>query len=246
MSADNSILECAALIKEAQNIAALTGAGVSTKAGIPDFRGPQGLYITRKYDPEKIFDIHCFHQDPKPFYQFARDFISLEEKIDPTFTHRFLSQLENAGKFRGIVTQNIDALHQKAGSKNVYEMHGSISKAFCMKCSREYLYEKLKELLKEMEIPQCPCGGIIKPDIVFFGENVKYLDESAALAGKCDLFFVLGTSCVVYPAAMIPEYCTGKIIIINKGNVGCDLKNVVLNINEDVDSFFEEVNKHLN
>src|SRR5436190_166965 len=111
--------QCAKLIRDAKSIVVLTGAGISTNAGIPDFRGPKGLYITRKYDPDKIFDVQFFYHDPKPFYEFARDFITLEETIQPTSAHRFLVKLEKTGKLKGIVTQNIDALHQKAGSKNI-------------------------------------------------------------------------------------------------------------------------------
>ncbi len=237
--------ECAELIQKSGNIAALTGAGISTKAGIPDFRGPQGLYVTRRYDPEIVFDIDYFYRDPKPFYEFARDFIALEETIQPTFTHRFLAQLESLGKLKGIVTQNIDALHQKAGSKKVYEMHGGISQAFCVDCNKKYSYEDIKKLLKIMEVPTCSCDGVIKPDVVFFGENVKHFDESAKLAGEADLFLVIGTSCVVQPAAQVPRYAKGKIVIVNLGEVDLAQNNITLSVQEDLDKFFELVSKKL-
>src|SRR3990167_11456592 len=107
----NQCEQCAELIKQAKNIAVLTGAGISTSAGIPDFRGPKGLYVTRRYDPDKVFDINHFLTDPVPFYEFARDFIGLEQTIQPTITHKFLADMERAGKLKGIVTQNIDSLH---------------------------------------------------------------------------------------------------------------------------------------
>lgn len=242
---DNAVSHCAHLIKEAKSIAALTGAGISTSAGIPDFRGPRGLYVTRQYDPEKVFDIDYFYRDPAPFYQFARDFIVLEEKIKPTFAHQFLSDLEKKGKLKGIVTQNIDSLHRMAGSKkqNVYEMHGSFWTSICLDCYKEISYAQMKKRLAAAEIPRCECGGLLKPDIVFFGEPVKHLAESAALAEAADLFFIIGTSCVVYPAAMIPQYTKGKIIVVNQTPIQIDLNNVVLTVQEDIDEFFMKVAK---
>ena len=232
---------CSQLIQEAHHIGVLTGAGISTNAGIPDFRGPQGLYVTRKYDPEKVFDIDYFHRDQKPFFEFARDFIGLESKIKPTLAHQFFADLEKQGKLKGIVTQNIDSLHQMAGSENVFEMHGSFWKSFCLNCGKEFSFEQMKVKLASDEIPKCPCGGVIKPDIVFFGENVKYLVESADLASQCDLFFVVGTSCVVYPAAMIPQYAKGKIVVVNMSPVEIKLNNIVLNVQDDIDTFFKKV-----
>src|SRR5436190_6299453 len=128
---ESKIQLCAKLIEEAESIGVLTGAGISTNAGIPDFRGPNGLYVTRRYDPDTVFDINYFLMDPEPFYEFARDFVNLEKTIQPTFTHKFLASLEETGKLKGVVTQNIDALHHKAGSKNVYEMHGSFWLSYC-------------------------------------------------------------------------------------------------------------------
>ena len=242
---NNSVSQCVRLIQEAKTIAALTGAGISTKAGIPDFRGPQGLYVTRRYDPDKVFDIDYFHKDPSPFYQFARDFILLEEKIKPTFAHKFLSDLEKAGKCKGVITQNIDSLHQMAGSKKVYELHGSFWVSRCLKCGKEFSFAQMKQEIVAEEIPRCACGGVIKPDVVFFGENVKYFAESEDLAAGSDLFFVIGTSCAVYPAAMIPQYAQGKIIVVNQTPVELPLNNVVLTVQEDIDAFFTKVARQL-
>ncbi|HLF17834.1 MAG TPA: Sir2 family NAD-dependent protein deacetylase [Candidatus Omnitrophota bacterium] len=237
--------KCAELINQAESIAALTGAGISTNAGIPDFRGPKGLYVTRKYDPDKVFDIFSFHQDPKPFFDFARDFINLYETIQPTFTHRLLTELERRGKLKGIITQNIDALHQMGGSKQVYEIHGSFLKSTCLDCGCAFTLEEAKRKLFEEIVPRCDCGGIIKPDIVFFGENVKHLNEAADLAARVDLFFVIGTSCVVYPAAMLPSYVSGKIVVVNQTQTPLRLPNVVLTVKDEVDQFFRKVAEYV-
>lgn len=236
---------CSELIQQNNAIAILTGAGISTNAGIPDFRGPQGLYVTRRYDPQKIFDINYFLYDPQPFYEFARDFIGLEQEIAPTLAHCFLSKLEETGKLRGIVTQNIDALHQKAGSNNVFEIHGSFWESQCLKCSRKFQYPELKEKLFTEKVQVCLCGGVIKPDIVFFGEDVKFLDESMTLAKEADLFLVIGTSCVVYPAGMIPTLTQGQIVVINKEPVRHRFGNVVLSVLEDIDHFFTRLARYL-
>ena len=241
MRINSPVWQCAKLIQDAHSIAVLTGAGISTGAGIPDFRGPAGLYVTRRYDPEKVFDIDYFRRDPKPFYDFARDFIGLEEKISPTPAHRFLAELESRGKLKGVITQNIDSLHQRAGSRNVLELHGSFLKSFCWDCDQEFSYEQLRSKILSEDIPRCSCAGVIKPDIVFFGENVKYLDEAYKLAGQADLFLVIGTSCVVYPAASIPKVVSGKIIVVNLQAVDLRSMNVVLSVQEDIDSFFGKV-----
>ncbi len=237
----SQIQECSDLIRNARSIAVLTGAGISTGAGIPDFRGPQGLYVTRRYDPDTVFDIGYFRRDPKPFFEFARDFIGLEEKIKPTFTHDYLAELERQGKLKGIVTQNIDGLHQRAGSKNVLEIHGGFLTSHCLECEKSFSFPAMKEKLFSEEISTCSCGGVIKPDVVFFGEDVKHLAESYALAASVDLFFVIGTSCVVYPAAGVPHYTQGKIVVVNKGYVELDLENVVLRVEDDIDEFFKKV-----
>ncbi len=236
---------CAQLIKEARSIAVLTGAGISTGAGIPDFRGPKGLYVTRRYDPEKVFDIDYFLRDPKPFFDFARDFIGLKEKLQPTLTHRFWARLEEQGKIKGVITQNIDDLHQRAGSKNVLELHGNFLKSFCRECGKEFSFEQLRSKILSADIPQCSCQGVIKPDIVFFGENVKHLDDAYRLAENADLFFVIGTSCVVYPAASIPDAASGKIVVVNMQKVQLNSFNIVLSVQEEIDSFFDRVSTFL-
>ena len=237
----SQVKKCAELIKNANTIAVLTGAGISTNAGIPDFRGPQGLYVTKKYDADKIFDIFHFYKDPEPFFEFARDFANLERTLQPTIAHRFLSQLEKMGKLKGVMTQNIDSLHKRAGSETVYEMHGSFWENYCLDCSQKFSYEEMKEKLLQEKIPHCACGGVIKPDVVFFGENVKYLPEAMQLAEQADLFLVVGTSCVVYPAAMIPDLVNGDIVVVNMDEVHLRSGDVTLMVQEDIDRFFSQV-----
>ncbi|MBF0503938.1 MAG: Sir2 family NAD-dependent protein deacetylase [Candidatus Omnitrophica bacterium] len=235
------ITQCAELIRRSRHTVVLTGAGVSTNAGIPDFRGPQGLYTSRLYDPEKIFDITYFLKDPKPFYEFAYDFISLEAKIRPTATHYALAALENSGHLKAVITQNIDGLHQKAGSKNVMDMHGNFLASHCLKCRKIYDYSDLKTMVLRHQIAHCSCRGIIKPDIVFFGEDVKYYPQSLELAQNADLFFVLGTSCVVYPAASLPQFVPGKIVVVNHSKIGLNMYNIILEVESDIDTFFNKL-----
>lgn len=246
MSVEESAQETARLIRASRFCAALTGAGISTNAGIPDFRGPKGLYVTKQYDADKIFDIAYFYRDQKPFFEFARDFVSLEERIQPTPTHRFLQKLEEAGILKTVITQNIDALHQKAGSRSVLEVHGSIWKSYCLDCGQEFSYAQAKDKILNETVPLCSCGGVIKPDIVFFGENVKSFDEASELARRADLFFVIGTSCVVYPAAMLPTLTKGKIIVVNMSDVDIPGADIAVSVQEDLDVFFKQVAHHLN
>jgi len=243
---DSKIQQCVELIANSKNIVVLTGAGISTSAGIPDFRGPKGLYVTKRYDPDKVFDINYFHHDQKPFFEFARDFVKLEDQIKPTRAHCFLGELEKHGKEIGIVTQNIDSLHQMAGSKNVVEIHGSFWESHCQDCGDLFHYEVMKQKIYKEIVPHCGCGGVIKPDIVFFGENVKHLNEAFRLAKQADLLFVIGTSCVVYPAAMVPTMTHGKVVIVNRDEVHLDAVDVVLQVQEDIDGFFETVGRVLN
>lgn len=233
--------QCARLIQTAEHIAALTGAGISTAAGIPDFRGPQGLYVTQKYDADKIFDINYFYRDPGPFYEFARDFVQLEERIQPTAAHYFLADLEGEGKLKGIITQNIDALHQRAGSRNVLEMHGSIWESFCLDCGQKFSYTQMKEKVLMEKVAHCRCQGVIKPDIVFFGENVKHYETAVNLTRQADLFFVIGTSCVVNPAALLPTLTRGEVIVVNQDAVDLPGGNVALEVQEDMNVFFRQV-----
>jgi NAD-dependent deacetylase len=231
----------AGLIQRASRIAALTGAGISTAAGIPDFRGPRGLYVTRQYDPEKTFDINYFDRDPTYFFAFARDFVQLVEQVQPTFTHRFLAELEGRGKLEAVITQNIDGLHQKAGSTHVLEVHGSIRNGHCRGCGKAHGYEEIKAKVLSQDIARChACGGIVKPDIVFFGEAVQGLNEASRVVGRADLFFVIGSSLAVYPAAWLPEYAGGQVVVVNQGPMEM-ASSEWLRVDEAADAFFARV-----
>ena len=214
--------QCANLIRAARRAVAFTGAGISTAAGIPDFRGPEGIYATGKYDAERTFDVEHFRRDPRPFFQFARDMLAMTGEVEPTFTHRWLARLEADGLLEGVITQNIDPLHQMAGSQNVIAVHGTFGTAHCMDCRRLFTLAEFLERLGQQEIPRCDCGdrGVIKPDVVFFGEPVTQLEDAIALAGSCDLMLVLGSSLAVYPAAILPQLAGGELVVINQGDSG--------------------------
>jgi NAD-dependent deacetylase len=237
--------QCAEMISKAENIAILSGAGISTATGIPDFRGPKGLYVTRRYDPDKVFDIDAFHRDPKPFFEFTRDFIGVIDSIEPTFTHRFFAKLEASGKVTATITQNIDMLHQKAGVKNVIELHGSYYMSHCLKSGKPYPYPRMRELVLKMDVPKSESGGIIKPDIVFFGEEVKHLWDARAAAIACDLFFVLGSSLAVSPANTIPSFVNGIVVVVNKGSVNFEPGPDRHIVDDDLDAYFKETAKIL-
>lgn len=236
---------CAELIRGSHAIVALTGAGISTTAGIPDFRGPQGLYVTRRYDPDATFDIGAFHADPAPFFEFTRDFLELLDGIEPTFTHRFLAGLESQGRLMGVVTQNIDFLHQRAGSRRVVAFHGGYWESHCLGCGRAFELSRMRELVREVEVPRCSCGGVIKPDVVFFGEPVQGIEEAMTLVARSDLLLVLGSSLTVYPAAFLPEYAGGEIVVVNKGAVSLRDGPRWHWADADLDEFFGEVAEYL-
>lgn len=240
---------CADMIRNSEYTVAFTGAGVSTDAGIPDFRGPEGLYTTRHYDPDRVFDIGYFYENPEMFYQFTRDYIAIAKDIQPTFTHTFLSLLEEKKFLKGVITQNIDALHHKAGSKNIAELHGTYWSAHCMKCSDYSVedidlkwWEKTISESPKTPVPVCPmCGGTIKPDVVFFGEPVRDLYKAETLALEAELMLVLGSSLTVYPAAMLPQITRGKVIVINKGNVRMAQSENRFFVDEDLNTYLSEV-----
>ncbi len=236
--------ECAEKIRRAGKIAVLTGAGVSTAAGVPDFRGPKGLYVTRAYDPETVFEIGHFDRDPVPFYRFSRDFLGLLSRIEPTFTHTYLARLEAGGRDIGVITQNIDGLHQRAGSRRVYPFHGDYQTARCRRCGKAADLAELLELMEESEVPACrACGGVIKPDVVFFGENVRHAEESGRLAAASDLLLVLGSSLAVHPAAGLPGLAGGEVVVVNRGPVAAGGGRGWYLADADLDGFFREVEK---
>jgi len=211
-------------LDESESTAILTGAGVSTASGIPDFRGPQGLY---KKLPQYVFDLDFFLSQPAEYYKIAADRIHNLFNKEPNATHRLLAMLEKKGMIEGVITQNIDGLHQKAGSKKVIELHGNAQKFFCMSCGKRYTAEDVLKMLEVSDFPKCTCGGLIKPDVVFFGEALpeSAMAEAYILSENVELFITMGTSLVVYPAAHLPTFAKqkgAKLLIINQGETGLD------------------------
>ncbi len=238
--------DCARMLEKAESIVALTGAGISTAAGIPDFRGPQGLYVTRRYDPSRVFDIDAFIRDPEPFYEFTRDFLSIVDDIRPTLSHRFLARLEEQGRLKSLITQNIDALHHRAGSENVIAIHGDYWISHCLKCRAELDFENFRRKVEEEAVPRCEnCGGLIKPDVVFFGEPVKGMDRAIREIERADLMLVLGSSLTVYPAAALPSIARCPVIVVNLGEVKLDPGPNRHFVNENLDTYLEAVGKAL-
>ena len=241
------------LYMKAGRIVVLTGAGVSTLSGIPDFRSSDGLYSKEfgNMRVEEILDIDFFRAHPDVFYQWSRDYWFQMETFQPNIIHRTLAEMERRGKLsEGIFTQNIDALHQRAGSKKVYELHGSIANGYCMNCHRHYDYKYMADAVNSGIKPICSsCGGLVKPDIVFYGEslNTTTLMRAENAFSYADLVIVLGSSLVVNPAASLPYISarSGKdIVIVNRDKTYID-DYAVLKFN-DLESFFDEFNQYLN
>ncbi|PNU19882.1 RNA polymerase subunit sigma [Geothermobacter hydrogeniphilus] len=244
--------DCAALIRGSRSIAALTGAGISTAAGIPDFRGPKGLYVTRRYDPEKTFEVRWFRRKPRWFYQFSNDFVAAVKDIQPTFSHRFLAELERAGQLAGIITQNIDMLHQRAGSRNVIELHGSYGSATCMGCGKVFtgldyaFWQQAMTDSSDAPVVHCSCcDAVLKPDIVFFGEMVNQFDRAEQLVQHCDLLLVLGSSLQVAPASQLPYSCRAPIVVVNRGQVALPPGEERYFVDADLDGYFAQCRERL-
>ncbi|SFB33069.1 NAD-dependent deacetylase [Acetitomaculum ruminis DSM 5522] len=204
------------MIDESDNIVFFGGAGVSTESGIPDFRSVDGLY-NQKYDypPETIISHSFYMAKPEEFFRFYKDKMLCLDAM-PNTAHNFLAKLEEKGKLKAVVTQNIDGLHQKAGNKTVYELHGSVLRNYCQKCHKFYdaWYIKNSE-----GIPYCECGGKIKPDVVLYEEGLDNDIVSGAIRAisDCDMLIIGGTSLVVYPAAGLIDYYRGnKLVLVNK------------------------------
>ncbi|WOC31708.1 MULTISPECIES: NAD-dependent protein deacylase [Caproicibacterium] len=198
------------------------GAGVSTESGIPDFRSTDGLYNQKyPYPPETMLSHTFYRQHTTAFFDFYRDKM-LYPQAKPNVAHKKLAELERAGKLTAVVTQNIDGLHQAAGSKQVLELHGSVLRNFCESCGKEYPEEAV---LNSIGIPRCPCGGIIKPDVVLYEEglNQEILEAAVQAIEHADMLIVAGTSLVVYPAAGLIRYYSGRrLVLINRTPTSAD------------------------
>lgn len=204
------------LVENSRNIVFFGGAGVSTESGIPDFRSVDGLYHqTYDYPPETILSHTFFVRHTEEFFRFYRDKMLLLS-ARPNRAHYALARLEEEGRLRAIVTQNIDGLHQQAGSRNVLELHGSVHRNFCQSCGKPYT---AGDILRSAGIPRCECGGIIKPDVVLYEESLDsgILNESVRRIAEAELLIVGGTSLAVYPAAGLLQYFRGEhLVVLNK------------------------------
>lgn len=228
------------LIDSSENIVFFGGAGVSTASGIKDFRSKDGLYNMKyDYSPEEILSHHFFVSHTKEFYKFYRDKMNCLDKL-PNECHLYLTKLEEKGKLKAIITQNIDGLHQKAKSKNVIELHGSIYRNRCMDCNKFY-DEKI--VFNSKDIPKCSCGGVIKPEVVLYEEplDATVINSTIKYISNSDLLIVAGTSLTVYPASGFIEFFKGNnLVIINKMTTSFD--NIAdLVINDDIEHIFSNL-----
>lgn len=231
------------IIKNSRSIVVFSGAGLSTNSGIPDFRSAAGLYqqkLNYRVPPEEIISHSFFMSYPEDFYRFYFDKMIYPD-AKPNSAHLYFAELEKQGKSITVITQNIDNLHQEAGSRHVIELHGSVKRNYCMKCHRFY---SLDEIYKA-EVPYCACGGRIKPDVVLYEESLKEEDVNAAVSAisRCDALLVVGTSLTVYPAAGFIRYYHGnRLVLLNKSETPYDAM-ANLAIHEDIKNIVEELTK---
>ena len=215
-------MELQDIINSSENIVFFGGAGVSTESGIPDFRSVDGLY-SMKYDfpPETILSRGFFERNTEEFYRFYRDKILFPD-AKPNAAHKKLAELEAAGKLKAVITQNIDGLHTAAGSRNVFELHGSVHRNHCVRCGKFHSFDFM---LKSHGVPECECGGTVKPDVVLYGENLddRCVRGAIKAISSADTLIVAGTSLSVYPAAGFINYFSGRyLVLINRAATGID------------------------
>lgn len=225
-------------VEESSNVVFFGGAGVSTESGIPDFRSQDGLYHQEyDYPPETIISHSFYNQNPKEFFRFYKNKMIME-KASPNAAHIALAKLEEQGKLKAVITQNIDGLHQIAGSKEVLELHGSVHRNYCQRCGKFY---GLKAVTDALEIPRCTCGGIIKPDVVLYEEGLDQntLQKAVDYIKNAEVLIIGGTSLAVYPAAGLIDYYTGnQLVLINKSATARDT-HADLVIHEPIGQVFE-------
>ena len=239
----NLVGELHDLLLSSTSTVAFTGAGVSTASGIRDFRGRNGIYndTFRGYRVEELFGIDLFRQDPSLFYAWSRDFVYALDAFRPCTVHTVLARLERLGLLHAVITQNIDRLHTLAGSKNVFEVHGSPQKHHCLTCGAEASYDVIAPIVRRGEVPRCACGGVFKPDIVFYGEPLPEAVFNGALEASrhADLMLVLGSSLTFSPAAALPEEayrCGARIVIVNDAPTALD-NRALLRLTDLADTF---------
>ena len=234
------------LIDDSNKIVFFGGAGVSTESGIPDFRSKDGLYNQHDvrfdmYQPEYLLSHSCLVYEPKVYYEFHRQKMDTRN-IEPNNAHKYLAALEKTGKLKAIVTQNIDGLHQKAGSKVVYEIHGSALRNYCMSCGKEYPADYIFESTEP--IPKCSCGGTIRPDITLYEEGLPddQVDGAISSIAGADMLIIGGTSLTVYPAASFINYFRGKnLVIINQSEIQISGAQNTLIIRDKIGKVFTEL-----
>ncbi len=236
----SKIEEFKEIINNNSNIVFFGGAGVSTESGIPDFRSKDGLYNQKyKFPPEEILSHTFFMNNTEEFYKFYKDKMN-SLKYMPNITHKKLAKLENIGKLKAVVTQNIDGLHQKAGSKKVYELHGSVLRNYCMNCKKSFSAEYV---FNSKGIPKCDCGGIIKPDVVLYEESLDdtVVENSIKAIKEAEVLIIGGTSLTVYPASSLIYYFKGnRLVLINRDKT--DMDNVAdLVINDSLGNVFKNI-----
>lgn len=243
-----TIQEVASAICNANYFIALTGAGVSTLSGIPDFRSAGSGVYTKPWhgrSVEEILSIDCFSVHPELFYQWATEFVYRGEDFSPSIVHTSLAELEKKGYLRRLYTQNIDALHTRSGSRNVGELHGSAANHHCLSCGAYYSYAEIAPRVMAGEVPHCTrCGKLVKPDIVFYGEGLddRLWREAEEDFTRADLLLVLGSSLTVYPVASLPEltlHAGGKVVIVNAQPTSLD--RYAAGKFDDLRSFFTEL-----
>lgn len=225
-----------------------TGAGISTESGIPDYRSP-GSGLWTKPDAVKVIDIRGFLDDPLLFYKvFSGDLYAPFAHAEPNTAHKYISDLEKAGRSLGVVTQNIDGLHKKAGSRTIYELHGTMYTSACISCGAEFMTDAVFDrFMLEGQTPECSCGGVIKPDIVFFGEALpeNALNGAFAACEECSLLIVTGSSLSVMPANMLPRHAKdhgAKLAIINRDETPLDYMADIV-INKGIGEVFRELDR---
>ena len=236
----NEIEKLQKIIDESRNIVFFGGAGVSTESGIPDFRSQDGLY-NQKYDypPETILSHTFFMRKPEEFFKFYRDKM-LCDTAKPNAAHLKLAEMEQTGKLKAVITQNIDNLHQMAGSKKVLELHGSVYRNHCVKCGKSYDFKYMKE---SKDVPRCSCCGMIKPDVVLYEEGLDdyTIQESVRVISEAEVLIIGGTSLAVYPAAGLIDYFRGNhLVVINKAPTPRDKYADIL-IKEPIGQVFSQI-----
>lgn len=228
-------------VADSDNIVFFGGAGVSTESGIPDFRSVDGLYNQKyAYPPETIISHSFFERNPAEFYRFYRDKLVVPPTVRPNAAHRRLAELEAEGKLKAIVTQNIDGLHQAAGSRRVIELHGSTHRCYCAECYKPWPVEAVN---KSEGIPRCTCGGVIRPDVVLYEEGLdeKNITDAVNYIRRADVLIVGGTSLAVYPAAGLLNYYQGhKLVLINMSETPYDSEADLI-IREKIGQVFAQI-----